>query len=218
MAAIRRNTLAELVYNELKQLVLTGELSPGMRINEVQLAQRFEVSPTPVREALNKLRGDGLVQYRGWQGAIVTQFDTQDIQNIYSIRTVLECLAIEQATPNIRPEDLIKVRDLLTKSCDYDFQERYRINNLFHQFFAKKSHNDHLQRMLKSLDDVILMIRYPLIRTKKGGQAFAEHMRIIDSVTAGNTEEAKDVMRRHIERARDESIRLVSAKTVADEE
>ena len=150
---INRTTLAVQVYQQLKNLMTTNEILPGTRLNEVDLAERFNVSATPVREAINKLRGDGLVQYHGgWQGATVIQLTIKDIEHIYDIRYTLECLALQEAFPSIKQTDLENLKNHLLKFVNREnFNEKDEANVNFHGFFLEKSKNPFLQKMMNDI-------------------------------------------------------------------
>ncbi|MCL4371275.1 MAG: GntR family transcriptional regulator, partial [Chloroflexi bacterium] len=116
-------------------------------MNEKQLATALSVSPTPVREALNKLRSDGLVTYSAWQGAAVIDLNPTDLAHLYDIRSALEGLAIREACPNLVPEDLDHLDGLLSQAAEVmsrgepEAESIHESNHIFHQFIVDRSGN-----------------------------------------------------------------------------
>lgn len=95
----------EAAYSGLKALILSGELTPGARVREVELAERFRVSRGPIRESLRLLENEGLIVRRARQGSYVTPLNTSDIQEIYELRCAVEPLAIRLSLQR-KPESL----------------------------------------------------------------------------------------------------------------
>ncbi len=90
----------------LREAIARGHLKPGTRLKQQDLARQFGVSPTPVREALRRLEGDGLVLYVPNRGIRVAQVDYPEVEEIYLMRMALERLAVRYAVPELTPEDL----------------------------------------------------------------------------------------------------------------
>jgi DNA-binding GntR family transcriptional regulator len=212
--SIKRLTLAEQVYIDLKNSIITHQIPPGSRINEVELAEQFEVSPTPIREALSKLRGDGLVQYRGWQGACVVELKLNDIYHLFDIRCELECLALKEAAPSVEISELKLLKSFLMKYKDRnDFKGRNEANEKFHNFFIEKSGNLWLKRMLDEIKDILLMIRYPLSEVRPGADSHNQHLQIIECLERKDIDSARVMMAKHIDSVKNELIALCKENT-----
>ena len=95
--------LRDVVFNTLRQAILRGELKPGERLMEIQLANKLGVSRTPIREAIRKLELEGLVSIIPNKGAYVTGITRKDVEDIYAIRSLLEGLCARWATAHITP-------------------------------------------------------------------------------------------------------------------
>ena len=93
--------LRDVVFNTLRQAILKGELKPGERLMEIQLANRLGVSRTPVREAIRKLELEGLVLMIPRKGAVVAEITIKDLEDVLEVRGVLEILAVQNACQNI---------------------------------------------------------------------------------------------------------------------
>ena len=96
--------LRDVVFNTLRQAILTGELKPGERLMEIHLANKLGVSRTPIREAIRKLELEGLVNIIPNKGAYVTGISDKDVHDIYMIRSMLEGLCVRWATEHITQE------------------------------------------------------------------------------------------------------------------
>ncbi len=209
--SVKRMTLAEQVYVDLKNSIITHQLEPGSRLNEIELAEHFQVSPTPVREALSKLRGDGLIQYREWQGAYVIQLELKDVSHLYDIRCELECLALKEAAGLITMDELEQLKKFLLKYKDRnDFEGRDQANEKFHGFFMEKSGNQWLKRILDDLKDILLMARYPLMQARTGQNSHNQHLKIIEHLQNNNLTLALDMMAEHINSVRKELTALLT--------
>lgn len=104
--ALETESLPQSISHQISEAVLDGQLPPGTRLTEMQLARQMGVSRGPVREALRMLEQQGLVTsspYKGWR---VTELDPTDIEEIYTLRTVLECFALRRAARHMNPDDL----------------------------------------------------------------------------------------------------------------
>src|SRR5690606_29851821 len=102
---IRRLTLTAQVYAEIKRMLFMDELSAGTVVNEVELARLLGVSATPVREALNLLKGEGLVIADGRSGARVTSFSDRDVLQLMDLRVTLECKSLREVAPLLGDDD-----------------------------------------------------------------------------------------------------------------
>ena len=102
--------LRDVVFNTLRQAILRGELKPGERLMEIQLAQRLGVSRTPVREAIRKLELEGLVLMIPRKGAEVAEITIKDLEDVLQVRAALEELAVRDACEKITEEQLKELR------------------------------------------------------------------------------------------------------------
>ena len=106
-------TNKEKIYDALKRKILDGFFPPGHALRIAALASELKVSQTPVREALNQLEGEGLVDFLPYKGAVVKGLSRAELEEIYDIRTILECAALERAIPNLTAEILAQAADIL---------------------------------------------------------------------------------------------------------
>ncbi len=142
-------------YNNIKSLILTGECLPGERVNQDEIARNLGLSRLPIRQALDKLAADGLVQLIPRRGAIVSPISIENLNHIFSIRSVLEPIAVIDAINNAEPADLEKIKELLdSQIVDEDNLESVlQQNRDFHFAIFALAKNEPLLRILESLWD-----------------------------------------------------------------
>ncbi|NTZ17353.1 GntR family transcriptional regulator [Paenibacillus sp. JMULE4] len=164
---IRPKTIREVVYEQLKNNILAGVYRPGERLIETNLAQDLEVSRTPIRDALNKLESEGLVETLPHRRIFVTKLSRKNILDFYQTRAVMEGLAAKLAAENATEEELADFHSLLNEMEVVFEKEKeltnYKviaeINNEFHSKIYYISKNEVLRKMLESLQNPITLIR-----------------------------------------------------------
>lgn len=160
---IDRQTLAQRTYARLRREIMDGLLPPGMRLDERALCDRLKVSRTPLRNALERLHHDGLVERTSYQGTFVRSFNPEEAENLYIVRATLEQLAIRLATQRASAAEITKIRDIAI-DCEsaVDRGDSPGLNDAdqsFHKAIVEASHNAVLIRMLAELRQQIHAIR-----------------------------------------------------------
>ena len=218
----KKNTLRESVYGSLKAMIVTGQLSPGARLTENDLAAKLKVSRTPVREALNRLERDGLVAGRR-QGYAVKEFDINMFREAFEVRELLDGYATELATGKITSADKQRLRDMVRecerlanlpdRSRDDMFQE-LQIGMDIHRAIADISGNEMLRDLLNGiLDKCQHYVWMELIWLDEWRIARDEHSGIIEAICAGEAVRAAELARKHIRGSRNNILRLLQAKS-----
>ncbi|HEY8462861.1 MAG TPA: GntR family transcriptional regulator [Bacillota bacterium] len=188
--------LIEHVYKVLRKEILEGKLAPGTRLTEMQLAERFNMSRTPVREALARLRNEGLVSLAPGVGLIVREVSLRDMEELMGIRGVLEAYALEQAFDHLTEADLLQM-ELFVNQSQYYLRENnikaiFENNTKFHDYILKKSMNKRLQTILSNLMDSILSFRIVTLHYPGNPQKSIErHGRIIQAIKNKDKDLAK---------------------------
>ncbi len=200
-------SLGSQAYREVKKLILERRLLPGEKINEGELAQALGISRTPIREALNRLAKEGLVNIYPQRGAFVVEFSEKDVEELFLIREKLEGLAAYLAASKITAKDLQKL-----ESCLQGFQEpfgekeikRYaREDFKFHQTIVALSEARRLISLIATLHDFIRLYRLTTIGLSgRMKNSLEEHERIVAALKRKNPAEAEDAMREHIRHVR----------------
>ena len=200
--------LRELVYEELRNLILSGEIKPGTRMMEIELADSMGVSRTPIREAIRKLEKEGLVTIEPRKGAYVSTISMNDIVNILQIRGTLEGLAATLAATRIKEIELMKLKEA-SQAFDRAVEEgntKEMISNdtLFHHIIVEASGNDLLIKMVTDLQKIILRFRYLYYKNFKRAEKMPpEHANILRAIETGSGETARSAAEFHINSLRD---------------
>src|SRR6202140_2242262 len=110
---IQRERAVDSVYQAMRQAIVSCVIKPGERLNVEELAEKFGVSLTPVRGALQQLATEGLVEIRPRSGTFVASLTAQDVEETFQLRGALECLAAEEGLRNISPQQLRRLKELV---------------------------------------------------------------------------------------------------------
>lgn len=206
----KSQTLADDVFDQLRTAIVKGDLPPGSKINEPQLATQYGISRGPLREAIRRLEGCKLVEIKPNAGAKVVSLDVTQVSEIYEIRESLEGLACKLAAANSQPDDCQKLRDLLTRheeqieSADWRLYYQKEGDLDFHYLVVQLSGNQRLFDLL--CGELYHLLRLCRVQTSaqpsRPEQAFKEHHQIVDAIEKQDAELAELLMRRHISSAR----------------
>lgn len=147
---LQKGSLKEEVHEGIRQDIMDGTFLPGDLLKERELAEKYGVSKTPVREALSMLEQDNLVKTIPRAGYMVTQLTLRDLQEVYQLRVILEPLAARLAAESLTDEDLQELERLTVTS---DPEEARLFNRRFHLLIARASGNSRLARMIGQLLD-----------------------------------------------------------------
>ena len=195
--------LRELVYQELKQKILTGEIASQTRLMEIDLAERMNVSRTPIREAIRELAEDGLVTIEPRRGAYVSRISTKDMMDVFEVREDLEGLAAYFASQRINDEEKDALMQLVS---DYENavengtkEEIVALDEKFHNFVVKCSGNSTLIHMVNQVQELSLRFRYIYYDDISVYKAMpAVHKRIAEAVCKGDAESARKEADGHV--------------------
>lgn len=211
LGVARRRVLADEVTDDLREAILSHELEPARRLGEDELALEMGVSRGPVREALMRLEREGLVTIERHRGARVSSWSKQDLEEIYSMRSVLEVLAIEWACKNATAKDIADMEAILKEYSKLSDKQRTpkevsRIDLEFHSVLFRAAHHDRLLKIWEVLRSQIhAMLVYTWSKTQKNNKAFLplwgpDHQKLLDSIKGKRTSEAKKEVHAHVER------------------
>lgn len=204
----------EFVRENLRLAILRGELPPGTRLVQADIAKRFEVSTTPVREALRDLATEGLVRLDAFRGALITPLDKDDLDEIYECLQALEPIAIRRAVRNIRDDELTQAEAMLTDlGTSPDGADFVRLDRQFHSVFATAARAPRLKSMIESLRDSASLYIATSFRNSAEMVATAneDHRRLVDALRARDLETAMAVERDHLNKAHDRWLESVGA-------
>lgn len=197
------NTRAERLRHSLEEDILEGRLSPGTRLDETRLAERFHVSRTPVREALKYLESAGLVVIRPHQGAVVTRLTLKQLVDMFQVMAELEGLCARLAARRLCPEGqqrLLGAHQRCQAAAAEEGSQRYfHENNLFHEVIHTLSYNDFLKSQIRLLRSRLGPIRrYIACMPGSMKASIAQHQDIVDAILAGDEVAAERSMHGHL--------------------
>ncbi|MFY0618506.1 GntR family transcriptional regulator [Shimia sp.] len=200
-------------YDALLKDIRDGNLSPGDRLRETDLAARFGVSRTPVREAIRQLETDGLVTHLPRIGATVRKLDYSEVMELYEMRVVLECTAARMAArvaSDVEIAELAAISDDLAKVGKGI--EASHLNRQFHRALLEAAKNRFLLKSMLGLHKAMLILgRTTLADSERFESAIAEHKAVINALMARDGDAAEAAMRAHIvagQRARIRALRV----------
>ncbi len=203
MPSEKKRNLSNKVYHLIKEKILKGELAGGSKIPEETLAEQFNVSRTPIREAVRMLSEYGLVTIKPRSHAVVRTITEKEASDIASVRIALEQLALDTITP----ESLVKHKEEISRraaDCLFavgiaDRALIYENDSLFHMAIIKASENDILLNMYKRLDAQIQQLRIMQnVPDIELSGYIDQHTKIIQLLNAGDLNACKKVLVEHI--------------------
>jgi len=196
-------TLAQQVYEHLRQAILTNTYPPDTPLPEEALAAQFRVSRVPVREALRRLAAEGLVTLIPRQGAVVRALSPKEFLDAYRVREALEALAIRLAVPRLSERDLAELERLHGEmqrcAAAGDADSFFDVNAAFHALFVDRADNAYLRAIYEPLMDQMRRYRSPSLDLRGGmDRSIEEHRRILDAVRSGDADAAARLLAEHI--------------------
>lgn len=199
---IQKKNISEDLVVYIKQQILNGDLNPGDRIVETKLARELGISQTPVREALRQLQGEGVVSILPNKGPIVRTLDIQDAYEIYSIRSMLEGLAIRLATQISTDQEIMELEQfynqMKTKLTDDSVAYLLHDSSHIHETIIKMSRHSRLISMYKSISFQISLINRLVGAKSTKQKEIDEHQELIEALKRKDPDHAEETMRRHI--------------------
>lgn len=195
--------LRDVIFNTIREAIITGELKPGERLMEVQLAEKMGVSRTPVREAIRKLELEGLVEMIPRKGAHVAEVSVKDIMDVLEVRASMDGLATSLAAQRITDDEIKELKHIFSQFVSN--VEKENVNGTikkdveFHEVIYRASRNDKLLQISNSLREQVQ--RFRVIYLKGFGstkEVIKEHEQIVEAIVTGNAENALKVAYDHI--------------------
>lgn len=197
--------LRDVVFNTLRQAILKGELEPGERLMEIQLAERLGVSRTPIREAIRKLELEGLVIMIPRKGAEVAKISEKNLKDVLEVRRAMEELAVELACERMSDEEL-KQLSLAQAEVAKAISEGRDLTNIaeadehYHDVIYNGTGNRRLIQLINNLREQMYRYRIEYIKDKnKRVVLIKEHEQITRALQARSVQTAKEAIREHID-------------------
>jgi DNA-binding GntR family transcriptional regulator len=207
-------SLANQAYLRLRQEILVCDLSPGQVVSERELAGRYEMSKTPIREALTQVCHDGLMQRLPGRGYMVVPITIQDIRNLFDLRLVLEMAAAERAAQNPSPTLITILKEMADVSYNLDDPKSHvlflKTNREFHLALAEAAGNRRLVEMLGGLLIEMDRLFHLGLRLRDSSEEMTrEHHEVVAALEAGDVAGIREAIRRQIITSRDRILEAV---------
>lgn len=151
----RHQTLREKITESIRDAILKGQLKSGEKVAEPELAERFGISRTPIREAFRQLESEGYLTVIPRKGAVVRALSERDVEEFYSIKSILEGYAANLAAKNLTERELERLEAINARleqlAAQGDVKTFFKVHNEFHDLFIQASHNAKLHELIQQL-------------------------------------------------------------------
>ncbi len=199
----RFKSLTKLLTEKLREAIVSGKFSPGERLAEETLAASLHVGKVALREALRSLETEGYVTFLPNNEVAVSKLTREDVQDYYTIASVLEGLAARLAVENAQPEEIARLKELhlalKEASQKRDLVRYFDANSNFHRFIAEIARNERLYRLIDQLRQEIQKTRIlSLHLPQRLDYSMREHDQILDAFLKNNPQLAETTMVRHL--------------------
>lgn len=200
-------SIRELIYEVLKESILNGKYEAGFHLRERVLAKEFNVSTTPIKEALRQLGKEGLVITKARKGSFVSNSIMSSVEEITWARAALEGVAAGLAAVKRTEEELEQLYQIILKMEKYTKEKNsemlQKYNSLFHVHIRMIAKNDYISNQIESVRSFDQFIREKALSDKKEHErAFKEHFLIYEKIKEQDTEGAENAIRNHINRTK----------------
>lgn len=196
----KREPLKNIAYNTLKSKILNNEFPPNTYLEEKALCELLKISRTPIREAINKLEFENLVQIIPQKGIFVTDFTIQSVAELFQARKLMEPLLLQLSGPVLNKDTLLEFREHTLAAIEAnDIDQLCQIDYKLHNYFNANCQNQFLAKLVACITDQYQRVRtqsfYPQERTIQGAK---EHIDIIDQLINDDFNTAQESLHKHI--------------------
>jgi len=207
-------SLANQAYQRLHQEILTCVLAPGQIVSERELARRYDVSKTPMREALAQTCHDGLMQRLPGRGYMVAPITIQDIRDLFDLRLIIETTAVERAAQNSTPELIASLQEMSRVKYDPTEPESHtaflKTNRAFHLALAVAAMNRRLVALLDDLFNEMERLFHLGLRLRDSSEEMRrEHQELVAALEAGDAENACRIISEQVIASRDRILEAI---------
>jgi DNA-binding GntR family transcriptional regulator len=199
--ALRTRSRAEFVYESLCDAIWDGRISHNERVREEEIARNFGVSRTPVREALQRLQQRGILVAGTGRGLVVADLSQQQVNELYSMREILECSAARFAAQHATATEIAILHRLQRQLRDAPNNATMLVmlNRRFHQAIYQAAHNQYLSQTLDLLHDSFALLHNQTFRMpNRRKESDEEHRKIVMAIEKREPDKAEHAARTHI--------------------
>ena len=197
----RPTLIREEVYSHLRDAIVGGEFAPGERLGEVELTARLGVSRTPIREAIQRLTQEGLLENLPGRGARIRVVSAAEARDAYVVRETLDGLAAELAAAQHTTADAEALRralKALEAAPGSDYREQTRLDLSFHRAIAQAAHNAALLDLSRDLEQRVALVKHQTRTYNAHPQTGEQHHAILKAVLSRDADAARDAARAHV--------------------
>jgi GntR family transcriptional regulator, rspAB operon transcriptional repressor len=216
-------TIAEQVYSLLRTRILEQAIKPGERLLEITVSESLKVSRTPVREAFRLLQQDGLVERIPQGGVRVTDLSLEELEEISTLRTVLEVYAVELACDKIQDHEIQELENILKKAAavvaaekegrQIDVAKLSKLNTVFHDVICSAARSSYLNKILEIVRMPILRFRpLSLVDPTHRIRGLEEHRIMLDLLRNRDKEGIKKLTAKHVRDVSDAVARMLATR------
>lgn len=197
-------TLREKILEHIRDAIISGTLKAGSRVSEPELAERYGISRTPIREAFRQLESEGYLTVIPRRGAVVSEFSQKDVEDFYAIKSILEGYAARQACSRLTDRELDRLQannDRLAELAGQnDIKTFFKVHNDFHEMFIRAADNEKLRELITSVVTRFQRLRFmSLSLSGRMEIVVQEHAKIIEAFRSKDAETAEMLVRKNAE-------------------
>jgi len=212
-------TIVEHLIRSIRDAIREGQFEEGQRLIVADVSEQFGVSAGPVREAIRRLAGEGVLEFIPHRGAVVRVISERDVREIFQVREAIEGYAARLAAENIHRADYAKrlkaCRDDLHATIN-DLPKNTRVRQLFHDLLYEFGGNEELRKTALRLTSTLYRQRFnQAVEPERVQQSLREHDEIIDAVLSGGGALAERFMRQHLRNGAEAICEVVQARSAA---
>jgi DNA-binding GntR family transcriptional regulator len=198
-------------YTVLREAIVSGRLKPGERVVEDRVCGELGISRSPLREALRRLEGEGLVTILPRRGVVVTELSMRDGTDLFAVREALEGLAARLAARHITSEQLGRLREICqameARIAAGELGQLAELNTEFHEHIVEASHNRWIREFLMATRAQIRLVYSSSLEIlDRAPGSLAEHRLIVDALAQHDAERAERMAREHVLKALEAAI------------
>ena len=215
-------SIADQIYESLKNAIIRGEIEPSQRLFEVEVAELYNASRTPVREAFRRLEHDCLAERLAQGGIRVSQLDEQTIKDLFTLRALLEVHAIELACARISAEEIAYLKQIraqaieLLKSTDtsqdFRFKRFIELSSMFHDTIYNATRSWVLIKVISNIRSMVMSVRSMSVRLDSIREVWDEHSRLIEYLERREKTAAVRLMKHHVSKTAGQVLSFIRSK------
>lgn len=187
---LHTDSISKQVYQSLKKDILEGTLQPGDRLLVLEIARTFQISQAPVREALERLKHEGLIISRPNRGSVVSDITPKEIRDLFVLREMIEGFAVRETIPTMTEEDVQDLHDVLARLDEAvkqdDMLKIVELDMEFHEFFYKRCGNQAVLGLWHQMKTKVMRFMAISNRYHSTEKLVEGHMALLESIRTGD--------------------------------